>query len=172
MKCYKNEYDFICKSATEHIFGHWSRLKTSIKSIKWTFPRSICMFTFVCTCVYVHDQISIWRHESTMGNHDYVQSVAFVSMLKQESWSQIFTSLNQPVHLRSKGGQMFIFQCLWELWFGTSRYKCLYLCMEQSETCVFLQFIFTSFFKCIFVFVFVSATVTYASISLHNLPKV
>lgn len=35
------------------------------------------MFTFVCTRVYVHDQISIQRHMSTMGNHDYVQFVAF-----------------------------------------------------------------------------------------------
>lgn len=117
--------------------------------------KSIWMFTCVCTCVYVHEQISIQRHSSTMGNHnDYVQFVEFVSMLKQP-WSPVFTSLNQIVHLRSKRGPNVIFHCLWKLWFPTSQYKCvcIYAWNKVNRVSFYVLFIFIFYivFKCISV---------------------
>lgn len=133
----------------------WALLQTSNINQKYkvNIPEKYCMFTFVCNCVLCSwpDFYSETREHNGQSRLCAVCSVCF-SMLKQETWSQIFTSLNQPVHLRSKGGQMSFFGVYGNFDLALHNINVCIYAWNKVKRVSFLRFIFTLFFfLCIFV---------------------
>lgn len=148
-------------------FGtHCSRFKRSIKSIRWTFPKKylnvyICLYS--CLWSWTHFYSETIEHNGQSQKRHAVCRVCFNVNASTDLWSLTFMSLNQIVHLRSKGGQMSYFTVCGNF----------DLALHDINVCVFMhgttwtvcpsmfRFTFTSFLN-VFLLVFVSETVTYA----------